>query len=130
MERGLIVSEYFRLRDYLNRANKFSNQITEIGFEIEEVQLLQYKFFAVSYGPNESHKIALAERAADKIWERTGNTRFSKLEEFCAENLNQIERVKGPQIKSRKISEPLKILMAREISAHLKMLLLNKGYEP
>ena len=130
MERGPIVSEYFRLRDYLNRANKLSNRITEIGFEVEEVRLLEYKLFAISSGQNEIHKIAIAERTVSKIWERTGNTPFSKLEEFCANCLNELERRRTSLARSRKIPGELRDVMAKQISARLKMLLLNKSYEP
>jgi hypothetical protein len=130
MERGPIVSEYFRLRDYLNRANKLSNRITKIEFEIEEIRLFEYKFFAVSSGQNEIHKIAVAERTESKIWERTGNTPFAKLEEFCAASLNELEERRGPTNRSRKIPHELRELMTKWISKRLRMLLLNKSYEP
>jgi hypothetical protein len=130
MERGPIVSEYFKLRDYLNRANKLSNRITKIGFEIEEIRLFEYKLFAVSSGQNEIHKIAIAERTASKIWERTGNTPFAQLEEFCATCLNDEEKRQAPLNRSRKIPHELCELMAKWISTRLKMLQLNKNYEP
>lgn len=130
MERGPIVSEYFKLRDYLNRANKLSNRATKIEFEIGEGQLFEYKLFAVSRGQNEVHKIAVAERTASKIWERTGNTPFAQLEEFCAAGLNDFE-VRRPYVgRSRKIPDELLETMAKGIATGLKMLLLNKSYEP
>ncbi len=130
MERGPIVSEYFKLRDYLNRANKLSNQTTKIDFKISELQLLQYKFFAVSVGADESHRIALAERTAAKTWERTGHTAFSKLEEFCAQSLNDFEKEFALSVRPRKLSDDTSQRMARGISIRLQMLLINKSYEP
>ena len=130
MERGPIVSDYFRLRDYLNRANKLSNQVTELRFEIEELQLFEYNFFAVSQGKSELHKIALAERTANKTWERTGNTRFGNLEEFCAASLNRFENSKTQPVRPRKLTAEAQVLMAQKTSAQLKMLLLKKNYEP
>ena len=130
MERGPIISDYFRLRYYLNRANKLSNQVTELRFEIEEVQLFEYNFFAVSQGKNELHKIALAERTGNKIWERTGNTRFGNLEEFCAECLNEFEKSRIKPFRPRKLAAEVQVLMAQETLARLKMLLLKKNYEP
>ena len=130
MERGPIISEYFQLRDDLNRANKLSNQETELTFEIEETRLFEYKLVAVSRGKNESHKIALVERTAGKTWERAGATRFRKLEEFCAACLNEVEDSKAKPKRPRKIPDEFKELMSRKVLNCLKMLLLNKGYEP
>lgn len=130
MERGPIVSEYFKLRDYLNRANKLSNRITKIEFEIEEVRLFEYKLFAVSSGQNEVHKIAVAERTASRIWERTGHTPFAQLEEFCAACLNDFEKDRSSAMRSRKILDAAQDVMAKQVSMRLKMLLLNGSYEP
>lgn len=76
MERGPIVSEYYQLRDYLNRANKLSNQKTTMTFKIEEFSLLEYRLYVISTGTYEIHKLALSERNRSKNWECTGFTRF------------------------------------------------------
>lgn len=130
MERGPIVSEYHKLRDYLNRANKLSNQKTELKFEIEQFAMFEYRLYAISHGPHETHKLALAERNRNKIWERTGFTSFRNLEEFCTNTLNDVETQQGSPFKTTQISKELMNRLQEKISSSLSHLLLNKFYEP
>jgi hypothetical protein len=134
MERVSVVKEYFGLRDYLNRANKLSNQKTELKFEIEQNKLFEFRLYAVSYvisiRVQESHKIAIAERTANRTWERTGHTRFRNLEEFCAQFLNQQEEHLDAFHKLREPSDKILKEWSEQITETMKMLLLNKNYEP
>ena len=130
MERGPIVSEYHQLRQYLNRANKLSNQKTELKFEIEQTSVIEYRLYAVLVGQFETHRLALAERTRSKTWERTGYTRFVNLEEFCALTLNRIENKRNPNTKSSIVPKELLIEWKQYLSKKLSNLLLNRGYEP
>ncbi len=129
MERGPIINEYHQLRDYLNRANKLSNQKTELKFEIEQFAIFEYRLYAISQGPYETHKLALAERNRSKTWERTGFTKFRNLEEFCADMLN-VEELKEVPFKTTQISKNILGHLEQKISSSLTDLLLNKLYEP
>lgn len=79
MKREPIISEYIQLRDYLNRANKLSNEKTELKFEIEQFKLFEYRFYAISESQHETHRIALTECSRAKNWERTGLTNYKNL---------------------------------------------------
>jgi hypothetical protein len=128
MEREIIVTEYQLLREYLNRANKLSNQKSELTFKIEQIDIFKYSLFAIIESNHESHKLALAERTQMRVWERTGYTTFKNLEEFCAGVLNEVETPRLPRLKylSTQIIEKLQ----KEINLKLSNLLLNNAYEP
>jgi hypothetical protein len=89
MKRDSIVDEYFQLKNHINRANKLSNQSTELQFEIEEIRSHEYGLFVKSFGNSEKQKLMIAILSSAKIWERAGYTSFQYLEEFCADCLNK-----------------------------------------
>ena len=130
MERGIIVKEYFELQGYLNRANKLSNQKTEIKFILEQGELFEYRAYAVSFGAHEVHKLAVAERTRAKMWERTGNTRFLNLEEFCAHFLNDMEKDMKFPFSPSFLQDSLLILWSDKLTEKFSMLLLNQNYKP
>jgi hypothetical protein len=129
MEREIIVTEYQKLRDYLNRANKLSNQKSELTFKIEQTNLLSYHLFAVIESNHESHKLALAERTRIRVWERTGYSPFKNLEEFCAATLNLFQ-ANFVLSKSLYLTKEIIFEFETEINLKLNSLLLNKLYEP
>lgn len=129
MERGPIVGEYHELRDYLNRANKLSNQKSEINFKIEQSGLFEYCLYAVLQCEHETHRLVLAERSRNKTWERAGYSRFRNLEEFCAKVFNEY-REQGLSHASIHLSVHTTNKMTLELEHKLKNLLLNRSYEP
>lgn len=130
MERGQIVKEYFELREYLNRANKISNLTSKLEFKIEQIELFEYQLCAIIQSKFETHRLALSIRDKRKIWERTGFTRFQILEEYCAKILNKFQENNVQIDRSIKISDLVTERMERAVQDKLKMLLLNKNYEP
>jgi hypothetical protein len=128
--RAKIVSEYFQLRDHLNRANRNANQTTKFTFEIAQVSASKYELFVVSRGKNEVHRIAIAGRSVNSAWERSGRTKFGKFEEFCAHCMNEIDVGADVPMFSSKLSDMLKTRLERAVSSKIEMLLLNESYEP
>jgi hypothetical protein len=130
-ERAKIVGEYFLLRDYMNRANRLSNQATEIKFEIERIGHFGCRLLVVSYSKNEvHHRLSIAERSSDKDWERTGNTGFINLEEYCAQTLSFLERRETQPGKTGPLLDDIMRNLEQELSIRLKNLFLNNSYEP
>lgn len=130
MERGMIVTEFHQLRTYLNRANKLSNQKTELKFRIESLVLFEYQLSVICVGATESHRLALCHRGRSRTWERTGNTIFGGLEEFCAKVLNSAEALDAIPFRTVQLSSRQLEKLEGEVSHQLKSLLLNKNYEP
>jgi hypothetical protein len=129
-DRTQIIGEYIGLRDFLNRANKRSGEITKIDFEIRLVSRSIYRLDIVCAGPGEKHRLALADRNRSGHWERTGVTRFRYFEAFCADFLNALEQAWYPSVQSRGLSSEHLQKLQNLIRAEIKMLLLKGGYEP
>jgi hypothetical protein len=128
MERGLIVREYFQLREFMNRANTRPNHTTNMKFEIELNRSNEYTLFAISSGKIETYRLAIAVRGGNRSWERAGTTQFQKLEQFCADFLERFEHDQSTTGRSARLSDGFKQRLEKEISSHLKM--LKKSYEP
>ena len=82
MERARVIQDYYQLRNFLNRSNKLANQKSELKFEIVQINPSEYLLYASVVGPDESPRIAIADRGALKTWERTGFTQFRFLETY------------------------------------------------
>jgi hypothetical protein len=130
MERTQVVSEYFKLRDYLNRGFKLSNLSNKVFFSVEEINLFHYGLYAVSEGKGETHRMLIAERSRTRHWERSGFTDLVHLEEFCADELNTLEMKIGIPIRSINLTPERLNSLSKVISRKLQMLLLNQSYEP
>lgn len=130
MEREPIITQYHQLREYLNRANKVSNQKTQLVFRIEQTELFEYQLSAILQNQFETHRLVLATRDRRRNWERAGFSKFQQLEEYCAYVLNNFEQENNEIYRPLKISDLVAFEMAQKLQDKLKMLLLNKYYEP
>lgn len=130
MERAPIITQYHQLREYLNRANKVSNQKTQLEFRIEQTELFEYQLCAILQNQFETHRLVIASRDRSRNWERAGFSKFQQLEEYCAVVLNNFEKIELDQFKPMKLSDQIIVKMSRRVQENLKMLLLNKSYEP
>lgn len=130
MERENIIKEYIQLRNLLNRSNKLSNERSELSFEIIEYKPFEYRLFAILESDQEAHKLALAERNRQKIWERTGFTKFKNLEDFCALSLNNYEYLENKSDMPMGITSDKLKAYGQNISNIFADLFLNQSYEP
>jgi hypothetical protein len=102
MERARVIQEYNQLRNFLNRGNKLANQQSELKFEISQINLSEYRLYAMVVRPDESHRIAIAARGVQRSWERTGFTKFNFMEDYCADFLNMFEE-KGSRKRGERV---------------------------
>lgn len=129
MSRRQIVRDFFELRRQLNQGNKVANIRSELSFLIqsEGPELL---LFAVCASDAETHRICLGERSKNRRWERGGLTTFVALESFCADQLNELDKItfggKAPLI----LAEEYRILLEHELLYTLKGLLQRFNYRP
>jgi hypothetical protein len=130
MIRSEIVSDYFQLLKYLNRANQNSDLVTDVRFEIGKDQTDCYVLFAVCYGPSQLAKLALARQAISGKWHTAGFSNFHKIEEFCSTYLNKNAPLATQPKNSIALSDSLRLRLTNNLTTQLKMLLLNNSYEP
>ncbi len=129
MSRRQIVREYMDLRRLLNQPNKRANLRSELQFSIEK-DSTEYHLFAVNRSDTEAYRICLALRTRRCPWERSGLTEFASLETYCAEFINDLERIMFTGREILGVTDDDLVLIQHELSFSLKGLLQHFNYKP
>jgi hypothetical protein len=126
MESEQIISEFQNLRLLLNQSNRIANEETKFLFEIRRTSLSEYRMFASVKNKSEEHRVAVAKRDKSRTWERSGYTKCSNLENFCALELNNAENKFDFKYRLFYLSDPQIESLTNTINSIFSSLLIEK----